>query len=58
MWLNRSVRLEYSDAGGLAVDTSGVLLYTFAAGPVLNVRSARVLISWNRLALLELCEDA
>jgi hypothetical protein len=56
-WLNRELRLEYRGADGNAQNTSGVLLDTYPAGPVLNVLGAKTLIGWDRLVLIELLSD-
>lgn len=53
-WLNRSLRIEYTDCYGAGQETSGVYLDHCAAGVILNIRGARTLISWDRIGLLEL----
>jgi len=55
-WIGRGLRLEYLDAYGGGQETSGVLLDWCPVGPVLNIRGARTLISWDRVCLLELVE--
>jgi hypothetical protein len=56
-WLNRSLRIEYTDCHGSGQETSGVLLDFFPVGPVLSMGGAKTLISWDRLAVVELIED-
>jgi hypothetical protein len=56
-WLNRSLRVEYTDCYGTGQETSGVLLDFFPAGAVLSIKGAKTLISWDRLAVVELVED-
>jgi hypothetical protein len=56
-WLGRSLKFEYTDAAGLAVEVSGILLDLYPAGPVLSLQGARTLICWDRLCLLELVEE-
>jgi hypothetical protein len=56
-WLGRSVRLEYSDCFGSGREASGVLLDVCATGPILLVAGTRTILAWDRLAMLELCED-
>jgi hypothetical protein len=56
-WLERTLKLEYVDAFGSGVQTSGVLLDFYPVGPVLSMGGAKTLISWDRLALCELVED-
>ena len=56
-WLDRTLRIEYTDCHGTGQETSGVLLDFFPTGPILNVGGARTLISWDRLAVVELVED-
>jgi hypothetical protein len=57
-WIDRSLKVEYSDGFGSAQEASGVLLEMYPAGPILLVDGARKLISWDRLVWLELIEDA
>ena len=56
-WLGRSCRLSYLDAHGSGVETTGQLLDYCGAGPVFNLAGARTLVSWDRLAMLELAGD-
>ncbi len=55
-WLGRSVKLEYTDAHGLGVETSGILLDWCGTGPVFNLAGAKVLVAWDRVCLLELVD--
>jgi hypothetical protein len=56
-WMQRTLRVQYLDAYGDGQETSGTLLDFFPAGPVLNISGAKTLISWDRLAVVELAED-
>jgi hypothetical protein len=56
-WLERTLKVEYTDCYGSGQATSGTLLDLYPAGPVLNIGGAKTLISWDRLALCELVED-
>lgn len=56
-WTGHTLRVEYTDAGGKATRTSGVLLDWYPAGVVLSLAGAKTLIPWERLALLELVSD-
>jgi len=56
-WLQRSLRVSYVDCHGAGVETSGVLLDVFPVGLILNLNGAKALISWDRLAVVELVED-
>ena len=56
-WLERTLKVSYSDAYGMGVETSGVLLEFYPAGPILNVAGVKRLISWDRLVSCELVED-
>jgi hypothetical protein len=56
-WLERTLRVQYVDGFGAAVETSGTLLDLYPAGPVLNLAGAKTLLSWDRLVLCELVED-
>jgi hypothetical protein len=56
-WLGRSVRIAYTDAHGLGVETSGSLLDWCPVGAVFNLAGARCIVPWDRLALLELIND-
>jgi hypothetical protein len=56
-WLERTLKVEYTDCYGAGQATSGTLLDLYPAGPVFNIGGAKTLISWDRLALCELVED-
>ncbi len=56
-WLERTLRVSYVDCCGSGQETSGTLLDLYPAGPVLNLNGAKTLISWDRLAVVELIED-
>ncbi len=56
-WLNRSLRVDYIDASGLAVTASGTLLDWFPLGLVLNVEGSRTLVSWERVCVVDLVND-
>jgi hypothetical protein len=56
-WLQRTLKVAYTDASGAGVETSGTLLDMYPAGPVLNLNGAKTLLSWDRLAVVELVED-
>jgi hypothetical protein len=55
-WMERGMRIEYVDAHGRGVETSAKLLDTYPAGLILAVDGARMLLSWERLVLVELVE--
>jgi hypothetical protein len=56
-WLERTWKVSYMDAFGVGVETTGTLLDLYPAGPILNLNGAKALISWDRLAVVELVED-
>ena len=56
-WLGRSVKLEYTDAHGMGVETSGVLLDWCPVGLVVSLDGAKTLLSFDRLALMALVND-
>jgi hypothetical protein len=56
-WMERGVRVEYTDAKGKGVETSAKLLATCPAGLILAVDGARMCLSWDRWTMLELVED-
>jgi hypothetical protein len=56
-WLSRTLKVSYMDAFGVGVETTGTLLDLYPAGPILNLNGAKALISWDRLAVVELVED-
>jgi hypothetical protein len=56
-WLERTLKVAYTDCYGSGQETSGTLLDFYPAGPILSVAGARTLISWDRLVLCELVED-
>jgi hypothetical protein len=53
-WTGQELRIVYTDCCGSGQATSGILLDMYPVGPVLNIRGARKLISWDRLAMIEL----
>ena len=56
-WLERGLRVAYVDAFGAGVETSGILLDFYPAGPVLNIGGVKTMVAWDRLVLCELVED-
>jgi hypothetical protein len=56
-WMQRTLRVQYVDGFGAAVETSGTLLDLYPAGPILNVGGAKTLLCWERLVLCELVND-
>ena len=56
-WLERTLRIEYTDCHGSGQETSGTLLDLYPAGPVLLIGGAKTMISWDRLVLCEMVED-
>ena len=56
-WMNRTLRVAYTDCHGSGVETSGTLLDLYPAGPILNLGGAKTLICWERLVLCELQND-
>ena len=56
-WCGRRLILEYTDAGGSAASTSGVLLDWCALGVVMNLSGSRCVIPWERLSFVELPSD-
>ncbi len=56
-WLERTLRVQYTDAYGAGVETSGILLDIFPAGAILSIKGAKTCLSWDRLVLCELVED-
>jgi hypothetical protein len=56
-WLERTLKVAYTDCYGSGQETSGTLLDLYPAGPILNIGGAKTLISWDQLTLCELVED-
>jgi hypothetical protein len=56
-WLERTLKVEYTDCYGSGQQTSGVLLDFYPTGPVLSIGGAKTLLPWDRLVLCELVED-
>jgi hypothetical protein len=56
-WLERTLKVAYTDCYGSGQETSGTVLDLHPAGPVLNIGGAKTLISWDRLVLCEMVED-
>jgi hypothetical protein len=55
--LGRTLRLQYVDAFGEGMETSGILLDLSPFGLVVNITGAKTVISGNRVVLVELVED-
>jgi hypothetical protein len=56
-WLERTLKVSYSDAYGMGVETSGVLLDFYPTGPILSIGGSKILLSWDRLVAVQLVED-
>jgi hypothetical protein len=56
-WTQRTVRIQYTDAFGNGVESSGTLLDFYPIGPVLNLNGAMTMPSWDCIALFELQPD-
>jgi hypothetical protein len=56
-WLERTLKIEYTDCYGSGQATSGTLLGLYPAGPIFSLNGAKTLINWDRLAMVELVED-
>jgi hypothetical protein len=56
-WRERTLRVSYVDCYGSGQEASGTLLDLYPAGPILNIGGAKILLSWDRLAVVELVED-
>ncbi len=56
-WISRPLRIEYTDASGLAATTDAVLLDWCPVGMLVLIAGAKTLLSWDRLVLAELRED-
>jgi hypothetical protein len=56
-WMERGVRVEYTDAGGRSRETTAKLLTTCPAGLILAVDGARMCLNWDKWTMLELVEN-
>jgi hypothetical protein len=56
-WQGRTLRIEYVDARGKVIETSGTLLDWFPFGPCFSLSGGRCLIAWDRLTTLELASS-
>lgn len=56
-WLGRAIKLGYVGVDGRGIETSGILLDWCGMGAVFNLAGARVLVSWDRLVMLELAGE-
>ena len=56
-WLGRTLRCEYTDAGGKAATTDGTLLDWCPVGMLVSIAGAKTLLAWERPVLVELQED-
>ena len=55
--MGRTLRLQYVDAFGEGMETSGILLDLSPFGMVVNITDAKTVISGDRVVLVELVED-
>jgi hypothetical protein len=56
-WINRCLKISYTDAGGKAATTEGVLLDWCPVGLILFIAGSMTIISWDRVALIEPAGD-
>ena len=56
-WQGRGLRVEY-EAGGELLSTDATLLDVYPFGLVLNIARARALLSWDKIGLVDLREEA
>ena len=56
-WLERTLKVAYTDCYGSGQEISGTLLDYFPAGPVLHIEGVKTLIAWDRLVAVQLVED-
>jgi hypothetical protein len=56
-WIDRTLRVEYIDAGGKAKETKAILIDWSPVGLLLSIAGAKTLLAWERLVLCELQED-
>jgi hypothetical protein len=56
-WLERTLKVAYTDCYGGGQETSGTLLELYPAGPILNIGGVKILLVWERLVSCELVED-
>jgi len=56
-WLGRTLRLQYVDAFGEGMETSGTLLDLSPVGMIVNIKGAKTLLSWDAVRVVELVED-
>jgi hypothetical protein len=56
-WLQRTVRISHTAADGSERESRGTLIDLYPFGPVVNILGSKTMISWDRLAVLELIED-
>jgi hypothetical protein len=57
-WLERAVRIQYTDAYGAGVETSGVLADLYPFGMVVTSEGAtKMCLSWEAVRVVELIND-
>jgi hypothetical protein len=56
-WVERTLRIQYTDAFGVGVETSGVLADLYPFGMVVNIAGAKTCLSWDAVRVVELVED-
>ena len=56
-WLERTLKVAYTDCYGGGQETCGTLLELYPAGPILNIGGVKILLAWERLVSCELVED-
>jgi hypothetical protein len=56
-WVGRTIRVEYRGADGRERNTSGMLLDLYPTGLLIGIKSARTLLSWDAVVVVELIED-
>jgi hypothetical protein len=56
-WLSRTLAVDYAAADGRASSITGTYLDWCPTGLILNAGGTKTVVSWDRIALIELRED-
>lgn len=56
-WLERTLRVAYTDCYGSGQETTGTLLDLYSFGPVLSLSGERTALAWDSLRTVTLIND-
>jgi hypothetical protein len=56
-WVERTLKVAYTDCHGAGRETTGTLLDVYPFGPVLNLSGEKTVLSWDCLRAVTLIND-